>query len=77
MRAAFATPDGMGTIRTIWALFELLLFAAPAVQIRAAGALVGLGQILEIAKASDALELPATGSGLDTTADNLRRRFSQ
>lgn len=67
MSTISAPPDRIDTILTIGAFFKRLLFAAPAEQVGTSGALVGLGYVLDISKASDALELLASAC-LDTAA---------
>ena len=82
--AKTTTTDGIyagGTARTF---FEPLALAAPAIQIRAAGTLTSLGQILEQSKAGDTALLLATAAtaGQDTadcfsTRRNLLSRITR
>ena len=66
MGTTAASSNGINALFAVWALAEILPLAAPAVQQRAAGALMGLGRILEQGAAQDAARLL---SARDTAAD--------
>ena len=57
MVASNTPPNGMNTVLAVGALEKELLLAAPAMQVCASGALMGLGKILEIAQAAPASQL--------------------
>ena len=71
MSTISAPPDGIDTIFTIGALLKRLLLTTPAEQFGTSGALTSLGKVLEIANASDALELLVTGGDHNASADTL------
>lgn len=68
--ANLTTPKWTCAFISVRTRLEVLPLAAPAIKQRTSGALVGLGQVFEIAKASDALEFLATTTpaGQDTAA---------
>ena len=67
--AKAAPTIGIDAVGTAGTLLEVLLLAAPAEQVGTAGTLVGLGQVLQIAKASNTFQLLATAAaGPDTAA---------
>jgi len=70
VRAIEASPNRMDAPGSVRALLEVLPLAAPAVQQRAAEALMGLGEVLEQGAAHEAalLRIPTGGAaGRDTT----------
>jgi len=72
VRAIEASPNRMDAPVSVRALLEVLLLAAPAVNRGAAGALMGLGEVLEKGTAFDAalLRIPTGGAaGQDTTGN--------
>jgi len=78
--AIYTPPIAMGAVGAVRAFRKVLLLAAPAVQQRAAGALVGLGRILDVPEAPNAFELLGAAGGSDrnppghsTTSSGSRR----